>query len=57
MSYSIMSSCYNCSREECTDEQNIIDAINKIHENCLGEGGHLGAGTIVICCVRCKNPE
>ena len=55
MSYSLSTPCFNCEKqEECTDADNIQEAINKIHENCSDEGGHLGAGEVVLMCTRCR---
>ena len=51
MSYSIESKCGACGkREECTDHVRVQEAVDKIHENCCNEGGHLGFGSISIDC-------
>ena len=54
MSYSLnASSCYNCQkRDQCTDRDRIQEGIDKIHENCLEENGHLGSGEIIVHCNR-----
>lgn len=55
MSYSLNTTCYACKKQDaCTDQDKVQAAIDKIHENCLGEGGHLGSGTILI---QCQNMD
>lgn len=58
MSYSVNNTCWNCKKEkECTDHVKIRDAVQEIHKNCLGQGGHLGSGNIIIHCARCDAKE
>lgn len=54
MSYSVISSCFNCRKKDvCTDQAKIQEAVNNIHQECLSsEKGHMGAGTIAIQCHR-----
>lgn len=54
MSYSLAAPCWNCAKKEkCTDHVKLQAAINDIHQDCLSsEGGHMGAGMVVLQCVR-----
>ena len=53
MSYSVNSTCWNCKKkEDCTDLAKVQDAATEIHKNNLGDGGHLGSGSIEIACFR-----
>lgn len=53
MSYSLVTQCYNCLKKgECTDRQDIQDAINVIHTKSYDQG-HRGSGTIVMSCIKC----
>lgn len=55
MSYSFNNPCFNCEKkEQCTDREKVQEAVNKIHENCCDQGGHLGSGEILLMCTRCR---
>lgn len=53
MSYSLEHPCNNCkSQNQCNDRHFIQGGINGIHDVWPKEKGHLGAGTVKICCVN-----
>ena len=58
LSYSLNDPCYNCNKKEnCTDKQDLRDAIDKIHAKGLSNvSGHMGSGQVVLACVT-QNKE
>lgn len=51
MSYSLISECATCVKEnQCTDRHFLDGAISGIHSMWPAKKGHLGAGTIVLNC-------
>ena len=61
MSYSISSTCGNCSKKEkCTDHVHIQNAVNEIHKSpSSNEEGHMGSGNIMHQCLKfdCKDKK
>ena len=54
MSYSIMTTCWNCTKKDnCTDHVKIKKAVEDINQDVLSsESGHMGSGSIVHQCSR-----
>ena len=54
MSYSISSTCWNCTKKEkCTDHVHLREAVDEIHKGCLNtEKGHMGSGNIMHQCFK-----
>jgi hypothetical protein len=58
MSYSLQSECGTCiKRDKCTDRHFIEGAISGIHAVWPQAKGHLGSGTIELCCNNWANTE